>query len=235
MLNPSRDKTKYQNNQTFNVYSIAYQDERMQLDIESIKIKDGVKMLESFDEFETEIEIDGAFYKVNMSFNNVYKFFNILKNPTLNDAEKVYYAVYRMIDAELDLEIEELAEVLERIIREFINDGEEIEQKVDLEGNIMPTIQKEPTYDLNHDGMYIYSSFLQAYHIDLFDVKDSLDWRKFKGLLLGLPEGTKFREVMEIRTRPYPKGKGLSEERKNLKELKRHYALPKQNTKTNGE
>jgi len=190
-------------------------------------------MLESFDEFETEIEIDGAFYEVNMSFNNIYKFFNILKNPILSDAERVYYAVHRLIDTELDLEIEEMAEVLERLISDFINTDEEIEQHLDLEGNIMPTIQKEPIYDLNHDGIYIYSSFIQAYNLDLFDVKDTLDWRKFKGLLLGLPEGTKFREVMEIRTRPYPKGKGSAEERKKLKELKQHYALP--NTKTTGD
>ena len=190
-------------------------------------------MLESFDEFETEIEIDGAFYEVNMSFNNVYKFFNILKNPMLSDVEKVYYAVHRLIDADLDLEIDEMTYLLERLITEFINAGSEKEQKFDLEGNAMPIAQKAPIYDLNHDGMYIYSSFIQAYKIDLFDVRDSLDWRKFKGLLLGLPDGTKFREVMDIRTRPYPKGKGASEERKKLKELKQHYALP--NTKTGDE
>ena len=190
-------------------------------------------MLETFDEFETEIEIDGAFYEINMSFNNIYKFFNILKNPMLSDSEKVYYAVYRMIETDLDLEIEQLSDVLERLITEFINAGEEVEQAVDLAGNPMPVAKKEPIYDLNHDAEYIYASFLQAYHIDLFDVKDSLDWRKFKALLLGLPEGTKFREVIDIRTRPYPKGKGASEERKKLKELKQHYALP--NTKTGDE
>ena len=183
-------------------------------------------MLESFDEFETEIEIDGAFYEVNMSFNNIYKFFNILKNPILSDIEKAYHAVYRMIDAELDLEFEDTANILETLISDFINAGEEKAQQLDLEGNPMPIIEKEPVYDLNHDAWYIYSSFIQAYNIDLFEVKDKLHWRKFKGLLLGLPEGTKFREVMEIRSRPYPKGKGSSEERKKLKELKQHYALP---------
>ena len=189
-------------------------------------------MLESFDEFDSEIEIDGAFYEVNMSFNNVLKFFNILKNPTLSDVEKVYYAVHRMIDADFDLEIEAMSDILERLIKEFINAGEEKEQQLDIAGNPMPAIEKEPIYDLNHDALHIYASFIQAYKIDLFDVKDNLDWRKFRGLLQGLPEGTKFREVMEIRARPYPKGKGMGEERKQLKELKKHYALPKQNIKT---
>ncbi|MEG2451128.1 MAG: Gp15 family bacteriophage protein, partial [Clostridia bacterium] len=72
-----------------------------------------------------------------------------------------------------------------------------------------------------------YSSFVQAYNIDLIDMRNKLDWRKFYSLFLGLPESTKMREVMSIRARhiPFPT-KNNQEEIRSLNELKAYWFLP---------
>ena len=72
----------------------------------------------------------------------------------------------------------------------------------------------------------IYSSFMQAYGIDLIDAQNSLHWKKFNALLNGLPSDTKFAEVLKIRS--YKPQKGDSKKYKEgMKRLKKEYALPK--------
>ena len=183
-------------------------------------------MFKMHEKLETEVEINGEIYQVNLSFDNIMKLLDLIKNPHMSDAEKVYYGIYLFLDTELELEIEQQLIVFESLITNFIHSEDEQDIQVDLQGNIMPTLAKQPTYDLNHDATYIYTSFKQAYGIDLFEEQGKLDWRKFKILLRDLPDDTKFKQVIDIRTREYPKGKGMGEERKKLKELKRTFALP---------
>ena len=175
---------------------------------------------------ETEVEVEGEIYEVNMSFNNIIQFLDIMSHPHLGDGEKVYYGLYQLLGISFGLEGEKQMKLFDALVENFVHAGEDPELPVDLEGNVMPVAEKEKAYDLTHDAGYIYSSFKQAYHMDLFEEMDRLDWRKFKTLLRDLPDKTKLKEVIDIRLRPYPKGKGMGEERKRLKELKRHYALP---------
>ena len=84
---------------------------------------------------------------------------------------------------------------------------------------------KERTFSLKYDADYIYSSFFQAYKIDLIEVQGNLHWQKFKALLNGLPDNTKFIEVIKIRT--WKEQKGDSQKYKEqMKRLKKEYALP---------
>ena len=175
---------------------------------------------------ETEVEIEGEIYEVNMAFDNIIVFFEMMDNPNLSDTERVYYGIHMLLGTHLDLEAEKQIKVFETLIKSFVHGGEKQELPVDLEGNVMPVVPGEKAYDLVHDATYIYTSFKQAYDMDLFEEQGKLDWRKFKMLLRDLPNKTKLKEVVDIRLRPYPKGKGMGEERKKLKELKRHYALP---------
>ncbi|MGT2657552.1 Gp15 family bacteriophage protein, partial [Streptococcus varani] len=72
----------------------------------------------------------------------------------------------------------------------------------------------------------IYSSFMQAYGLDLIDAQNTLHWKKFNALLNGLPSDTKFAEVLKIRS--YKPQKGDSKKYKeSMKQLKKEYALPK--------
>ena len=60
----------------------------------------------------------------------------------------------------------------------------------------------EPCFDLMQDRELIYAGFMQAYGIDLNKAEMSIE--EFLALLKGLPEGTKFAEVVRIRTMPVP-------------------------------
>jgi len=175
---------------------------------------------------ETELDIDGQIYPINMSFNNILTFFDIIEETISNDYDKVVSGLYQLLGVHLDLNPNERYEVFKYIVENFINEGKSSEAPVDLEGNLMPVKKKDPIQDLKHDAMYIYASFRQAYNINLFEEHDRMDWREFKALLGGLPEDTAMSKIIDIRRRPYPKGKHAAEERKKLKEAKRAYALP---------
>ena len=175
---------------------------------------------------ETELDLDSEIYRVNMSFDNILTFFDIMEDTISTDYEKVVAGLYQLLGTHLNLEPDELYEVFKYMMEHFINEGSGSEITVDLEGNPMPIKKKEPVQDLKHDAAYIYASFKQAYNINLFEEQGKLDWREFKALLGGLPEDTVMSKIIDIRKRPYPKGKYATEERKRLKEAKRAYALP---------
>lgn len=175
---------------------------------------------------EREVEIGGATYEVNLAFDNVLNLLDILQSPYVSAGEKVMQGIYLLLGTTLDIKAEHQVKVFQTLLEKFVREGEDKEQHVDLAGNPMPAEQTAPTYDLSHDANYIYTSFMQAYNINLFKEQGKLDWREFKALLQDLPDETKFKKVIDIRTRPYPKGKGTSEERQQLKTLKQAFALP---------
>jgi len=183
-------------------------------------------MFKIHEKLETEVEISGMIYKVDLSFNNVMKLLDLIKMPHIRDVEKVYTGIYLLLGTELELERDQQFVVFETLIKTFVHTEDQQETQIDLEGNVMPNADKQQIYDLAHDATYIYTSFKHAYNINLFEEQGKLDWREFKILLRDLPDETKFKQVIDIRTRSYPKGKGMSEERKKLKELKRTFALP---------
>lgn len=175
---------------------------------------------------ETELEINGINYKVNMAFDNVMKLFKRLENPLLTDEEKVIDGIYCLLGTHLKLDFESQIKIFHYLLDNFVNHGKEKEIEIDLEGNPMPVKKQTPTQDLKHDASYIYNSFRQAYGINLFEEQGKLDWREFLSLLRGLPEDTEYKKIIDIRMRPYYKGKGMSEANRKLKEAKRACALP---------
>lgn len=175
---------------------------------------------------ETELELDGVIYLVNMAFDNILKLFKILDSPLLNDYEKICFGIKTLLGTELELAPQDQVEVFHYLLDNFVNQGSKKEVAVDLGGNPMPVKRQAATQDLKHDASYIYNSFRQAYRINLFEEQGKLDWREFLSLLRGLPDDTEYKKIIDIRTRPYQKGKGVSEANRKLREAKRAYALP---------
>ena len=66
---------------------------------------------------------------------------------------------------------------------------------------------------------------MQAYQIDLIEEQGRLHWQKFNALLAGLPDGTKFVEVMKIRAWKPQKGED-AKEKQRMRKLQEEYALP---------
>jgi len=183
-------------------------------------------MFELDEKLETVFELNGEHYEVNMAFDNVMKLFKLMENPLFTDEERIYEGIYQLLGNELDLEFESQVKVFHYLLEHFVNQGKEKTVDVDLDGNPMPVKKQQPTQDLKHDASYIYNSFRQAYGINLFEEQGKLDWREFLSLLRGLPEDTEYRKIIDIRTRPYQKGKGTGEVNRKLKEAKRACALP---------
>lgn len=183
---------------------------------------------------ENEIEINGKVYPVDMSYDNIIRLFDLLEDKTIEELHKVIIGMKILLDCNV-LKVDETCD-LETFIAafvtiktEFIIDKGNGEPLVDLQGNPMPQPKNKELYSLNHDADYIYASFIQAYGIDLIEVRGELDWRKFNALLQGLPSNTRFKEVVDIRQRPFATGKGSQKENKNLRDLKNMYALPGHN------
>lgn len=196
-----------------------------------------------------KLVIDDKEYALDLSFDTVLKMFEMMRDADIPEYIKPHFAIRMLISRSLagstreekaksfnnDFEnysIEEMSKVFKSVFEEHISlsDVEDNHVEYDLAGNPMKTTASDDTkqrapYDIRYDGDYIYSSFLQAYGIDLFDVQGELHWKKFNALLSGLPEGTKFMEVIKIRKWKPQKGDS-AEYKDEMRRLQKDYALP---------
>ena len=196
-----------------------------------------------------KLVIDDKEYALDLSFDTILKMFEMMRDDDIPEYIKPHFAIRMLISKSLagntreekaesfnnDFEnysIEEMSKVFKSVFEEHISlsDVEDNHVEYDLAGNPMKATASDDTkqrapYDIRYDGDYIYSSFLQAYGIDLFDVQGELHWRKFNALLSGLPEGTKLMEVIKIRKWKPQKGDS-AEYKEEMRRLQKDYALP---------
>ena len=161
-----------------------------------------------------KLVIDDKEFPLNLSFDNVLRLFEMWRDEDVPEFVKPHFGI-RILTGETleDFTVEEMSEVFNEVFEEHISLStvEDNHVEYDLAGNPMKTTasngkQEQAPYDIRYDGDYIYASFLQAYGIDLFDYQGKLHWKKFNALLSGLPEGTKFMEVVKIRKWKAQKG-----------------------------
>ncbi|MGT2911786.1 Gp15 family bacteriophage protein [Streptococcus cameli] len=185
-----------------------------------------------------ELVLGDDVYPMNMAFNKVLKVMELINDDEFDDLYKPYLAIQIFTDVDFtqDLTPEQATKIFKLIFEEHIRivPAKDSSPVLDLAGNpIKSKIRSksqsedgERLFSLKHDAEYIYSSFMQAYGIDLIDSQNTLHWKKFNALLNGLPSDTKFAEVLKIRS--YKPQKGDSKKYKeSMKRLKKEYALPK--------
>lgn len=180
-----------------------------------------------------KLVIDDKEFPLNLSFDNVLRLFEMWRDEDVPEFVKPHFGIRILTDETLeDFTVEEMSEVFNEVFEEHISLStvEDNHVEYDLAGNPMKTTasngkQEQAPYDIRFDGDYIYASFLQAYGIDLFDVQGKLHWKKFNALLSGLPEGTKFMEVIKIRKWKPQKGDS-AEYKEEMRKLQKDYALP---------
>lgn len=171
--------------------------------------------------------INGTTYEVDMSFDNILRLIDMLNDRALTDRTQVETGLQMLIGTSLDdLDDEAKVEIFQTLFVQAVQSDSEEEEAVDIAGNPMPTVKQESKelYSLIEDAEYIYASFMQDYGIDLIDWQGKLHWRKFGALLAGLRDDTKFKKVLEIRQMKIP-AKASPEEKKNIMDAKRAYAL----------
>ncbi|WP_455462497.1 Gp15 family bacteriophage protein [Streptococcus salivarius] len=196
-----------------------------------------------------KLVIDDKEYALDLSFDNVLKLFEMMRDEDIPEYVKPHFAIRMLISKSLEGEtreekakafndafenfsVDELSKVFKSVFEEHIglSNVEDNHVEYDLAGNPMKTTasdepKEKAPYDIRYDGDYIYASFLQAYGIDLFDVQGKLHWKKFNALLSGLPEGTKFMEAVKIRKWKPQKGDS-AEYKEEMRKLQKDYALP---------
>ena len=180
-----------------------------------------------------KLVIDDKEFPLNLSFDNVLRLFEMWRDEEVPEFVKPHFGIRILTGENLEeFTVEEMSEVFNEVFEEHISLSEVEDNHVeyDLAGNPMKTTasngkQEQAPYDIRFDGDYIYASFLQAYGIDLFDVQGKLHWKKFNALLSGLPEGTKFMEVIKIRKWKPQKGDS-AEYKEEMRRLQKDYALP---------
>lgn len=185
-----------------------------------------------------ELVLGDDVYPMNIAFNKVLKVMELINDDEFEDIYKPYLAIQIFTDVDFteDLTPEQATAIFKLIFEEHIRiiPAKDSSPVLDLAGNpIKSKIRSrsqsedgERLFSLKYDAEYIYSSFMQAYGLDLIDAQNTLHWKKFNALLNGLPSDTKFAEVLKIRS--YKPQKGDSKKYKeSMKQLKKEYALPK--------
>lgn len=180
-----------------------------------------------------KLVIDDEEFPLNLSFDNVLRLFEMWRDEEVPEFVKPHFGIRILTGETLEnFTVEEMSEVFNEVFEEHISLStvEDNHVEYDLAGNPMKTTasngkQEQAPYDIRYDGDYIYASFMQAYGIDLFDVQGELHWKKFNALLSGLPEGTKFMEVIKIRKWKPQKGDS-AEYKEEMRRLQKDYALP---------
>lgn len=159
----------------------------------------------------TRVSFKDRNYALDLSFANVMKIYDLMKCDELISEEKC-----ALMLAVLVKEKNPPPELLDIIFKDFIS----ISSRRSCKDSGMRTV------DFKQDGIYIYSSFMHDYGIDLIKERRRLHWQKFIALFSGLSECTKIREIMKIRSMEIPErnkhnGKFIAD----LIELKQYYAL----------
>lgn len=185
----------------------------------------------SADELILEIDGEEQIFPLLLSFDRVLKLFEMWGDEEIPEIMRPLLALKILTGVSFEnLTVDEAMEIVRAIFEEHIQTRKvDDEVEYDLAGNVIKTTSSEEPhkrlYNLKYDGDYVFASFMQAYRIDLIEEIGRLHWKKFNALLVGLPEGTKFVEVLKIRS--YEPQKGDSQEYiEKMRELQREFRLP---------
>ncbi|MDD9147823.1 Gp15 family bacteriophage protein [Sporolactobacillus sp. CQH2019] len=164
-----------------------------------------------------KIRINGQEYDLDLSFDNVLRWYDLMDDKKIDDMLKIMLA-FEMFVPDCEADSPTMVQTVNAIVKEYItakpDDGQE-------------TSNQTQYYDFNKDAEYIFASFLQEYGIDLLDQQGIMQWEKFIALFNGLRSDTKFMKIVGIRSAELPTGNSEYEiaERKRMVELKNIYTL----------
>ena len=129
----------------------------------------------------------GKKYRVDLDFRNVLNMLDVLAQDDLIEGAKIYRAV-RCVMKRPPRDDARCAEILGAV------------RGVCFKQSDKPRGPKMT--DFEQDADVIRAAFLQEYGINLWH--DRLHWCEFTALLDALPEGSRYTEILGIRSRPMP-------------------------------
>ncbi len=171
---------------------------------------------ETYEYNEEEIEID-------LSFDNILDIFDVLGMKELPELYRAELCLVLLFGEDV-INSEDTIKIYNEVFDLFLGTDSNKPIKYDLAGNPMPAKKVEPLIDLDQDAEYLYSSFIQAYGINLIQEQGKLHWFEFKALLNGLPENTIIKQIIHIRSYK-PEEHDSDDYKKQMKDLQDFYRL----------
>ena len=164
-----------------------------------------------------DVTIHGRRYKINTDFRLMIRLDMLLNDEVeTEDKADALLSLFGILLPDLErMIVNASADEIVKAVMDFCsdersgrhdNDGEEPEER---------------SHSFLHDSAYIYSAFMQAYHIDL--TRARLHWYQFRALLAALPHDCLFSRIVGYRTTnlsDIPEG-----QRDFYRKMKRQYAL----------
>ena len=165
-------------------------------------------------------------YAIDLSFDNVLEVLEVWNEETLEPELKLITSCSLLFGEDIieQLIFEDLISIFE-LVRAEVFHGDELTEVYDQLGNVMKKKEEKPDFSLEYDSEYIFTSFIQAYGINLQKEFGEMHWEEFRMLLRDLPPDSKLNRVREIRNWK-PSKNSTSEEIEQMRELQEIYALP---------
>nr|DAV80909.1 MAG TPA: hypothetical protein [Caudoviricetes sp.] len=159
---------------------------------------------------------------LDLSFDNVISMFRHQQGDELSDRGKLTVSLFLLTGdtCESLAEIDQV-NLLMYLVKEYVVRAKPVQEAL---SQLEKPEDEKQFYSLVEDADYIYAAFMQDYRMDLFDQRGKLHWQKFKALLSGLRDDTKFKQVLQIRMWK-PDKNTSAEEKERMEELQRFYAL----------
>ncbi|TVV12368.1 hypothetical protein FOF78_01480 [Lactobacillus paragasseri] len=163
------------------------------------------------------IKFDGETYQINLAFDNVIKYLELVEDDGENkelEALKLFFG-----DQEIPLDPDFIESSFKLINETITKSAYQGNSSKDWSMNIAP----QHIYSYEQDADAIYSSFMMQYHIDLLKERGKMHWCVFRALFDGLGEDTPIQRIIELRQ------KNLAdvpdEQRGKVMQLQQYYAL----------
>ena len=175
-----------------------------------------------------EFEYHGNLYKIDLSFDTVISFYQLLSDDHFSAEEKISVA-FEMFFGRKPLDPDFAVSAFEQINRylqqkPYGNDEDEVSSN-DMQGQPVKAVKY---YSFTQDAEAIYSSFQEQYGINLLLEKGKMHWDEFKALFAGLNDKTYMSRIIQIRMRDTSKLEG--QELADAVEAQQYYELDENKT-----
>lgn len=148
-------------------------------------------------------------YLINLSFDTVISFYQLLDDNHFSAEEKIVVAFQMFFGFEphdADFAVAAFEQINEYLRQTpYGNDNDDGVSSSDMQGNVTKPVKY---YSFTQDAEAIYSSFMEQYGINLLREKQKMHWDEFKALFAGLNERTYMSRIIQIRMRDTSKLEG---------------------------
>lgn len=170
-------------------------------------------------------EETGINYEIDLSFDNVLRWYSLVEDKDMSEAEKLVTAFQMFFGEGVTVSVDSMLKAVEDIAdyvqtTAYGNYGNDTDNSY---GQSSP----EKYFSYSQDAGAIYSSFMMDYQIDLVEQQGVMHWDKFRALFSGLSDKTDFKRIIQIRQANLSDYEG--EQLTAMAELQAYYALEGQN------